>query len=407
MKEKILCVDDDANILAGYKRQLRKQFDLETAGGGEEGLEVLAKEGPFAVVVSDMRMPGMDGIQFLTEMRERSPDTVRLMLTGNADLQTAIDAVNEGSIFRFLTKPCSPEMLAAALNAGLDQYRLVMAEKVLLRDTLTGSVKVLMDIVALVNPAAFGRASRIRRTVKHIAQQLNIENLWEFELAGMLSQIGCVALPPSVLQKLCDFGVLSPEEQELFSTHPQVGQKLLENIPRLKNISQMIARQREPYSLSSGDDKENASGVSQTDLGAQILKVAVDLDEQMAVGQSFQKAWRKMMSKAGIYNPEVLDALMTLQTDKAEEERLMSTTVDALGAGMMAAEDICSHDGLVLVPKGQEITYPVLALLRNAAARKGVVEPFKVQVGGWIAAQAGDDAEEEASDEPVGAAVEE
>ncbi len=406
MREKILCVDDDANILAGYKRQLRKRFHLETAGGGEEALEVMAKEGPFAVVVSDMRMPGMDGIQFLTETRERSPDTVRLMLTGNADLQTAIDAVNEGSIFRFLTKPCSSETLAAALNAGLEQYRLVMAEKVLLRDTLTGSVKVLMDIVALVNPAAFGRASRIRRTVKHIAQQLGLDNLWEFELAGMLSQIGCVALPPSVLQKLCDFGVLAPEEQELFGTHPQVGQKLLENIPRLKGISEMIGRQREPYSLAANEERESTDAPGSVDLGAQILKVAVDLDEQMASGMSFQKAWRKMMTRSGMYNPDVLDALMTLQTDKSEEERVMSTTVEALGAGMVAAQDICSHDGLVLVPKGQEITYPVLALLRNAGARKGVVEPFMVQVGGWIAGQVTEDAGEESSDEPVTATTE-
>ncbi|MFH1417727.1 MAG: response regulator, partial [Planctomycetota bacterium] len=136
MSKKILCVDDDPNILNAYRRGLRRLFEIETAEGGAEGLEAIASQGPFAVVVSDMRMPGMDGIQFLTAVKKRAPESVRIMLTGNADQQTAMDAVNEGSIFRFLTKPCPPEHLAKALTAGIEQYRLITAEKELLGKTL-------------------------------------------------------------------------------------------------------------------------------------------------------------------------------------------------------------------------------------------------------------------------------
>ena len=93
MSEKILCVDDDPRILQAFQRQLRKQFHIETAPGGAEGLEAIASSGPFAVIVSDMRMPGMDGIQFLSAVKERAPESVRIMLTGNADQQTAVDAV--------------------------------------------------------------------------------------------------------------------------------------------------------------------------------------------------------------------------------------------------------------------------------------------------------------------------
>ncbi len=119
MTDKVLFVDDDMNILASFRRRLGRRFDIATVPGGEQGLEVLEKDGPVAVVISDQRMPGMDGIQFLTEVKKRAPDTVRIMLTGNTDLTTAIKAVNEGSIFRFFTKPCPPEEMASAIEAGL------------------------------------------------------------------------------------------------------------------------------------------------------------------------------------------------------------------------------------------------------------------------------------------------
>src|SRR5271166_1840286 len=100
MVEKILFVDDDANLLASFQRNLRQKFSVEIAEGGECALQTIAERGPFAVVVADRQMPGMDGIQFLTLVRERAPDTVRIMLTGNADLEGTIRVVNQGNIFR-------------------------------------------------------------------------------------------------------------------------------------------------------------------------------------------------------------------------------------------------------------------------------------------------------------------
>lgn len=122
MTEKILLVDDDSNILNGYRRSLRKRFRFDMACGAGEALHVIEQKGPFAVVVSDMRMPGMDGLQLLSRLKEICPDTVRIMLTGNADQKTAVDAVNKGQVLKFLTKPCSPDMLAAAIEAGLSHY---------------------------------------------------------------------------------------------------------------------------------------------------------------------------------------------------------------------------------------------------------------------------------------------
>ena len=129
MAEKILLVDDDSNVLDGYRRSLGKEFQMETALGSKEALALATEKGPYAVVISDMRMPGMDGIQLLSHIKTIAPDTIRVMLTGNADMDTAINAINEGSIFRFLNKPCSKEVMARTITAALVQYRLVTAEK--------------------------------------------------------------------------------------------------------------------------------------------------------------------------------------------------------------------------------------------------------------------------------------
>jgi len=123
MKDKILLVDDEPKVLAAIKRQLRKEFQFETALSGEEALKIIDEKGPFAVVVSDYHMPGMNGIDFLCRVKSVDPDTVRMMLTGSADMSTAIQAVNEGSIFQFHPKPCPAETLGKAIKSGIDKYR--------------------------------------------------------------------------------------------------------------------------------------------------------------------------------------------------------------------------------------------------------------------------------------------
>ncbi len=135
MTEKVLLVDDDTVMLSVFRHQLDGRFDVVTAVGGDDALAAVESDGPFAAVVCDMRMPGMDGIEVLGKIREIAPDTVRIMLTGHADLKTAMDSINQGNIFRFLTKPCPADDLARGIEAGLRQYRLVAAERELLERT--------------------------------------------------------------------------------------------------------------------------------------------------------------------------------------------------------------------------------------------------------------------------------
>src|SRR5271169_5411946 len=272
MLEKILMVDDESSVLAGYQRIFHNEFEIDTAVGGAVALSALAATGPYAIVVSDMRMPEMDGAQLLAKIKVLAPDTVRIMLTGNADIQSAVSAVNEGSIFRFLTKPCNKETLGKALSAGLMQYRLVRAEKELLENTLQGSIQVLTEVLSLVNPAAFGRALRVRRYIHNVATRMALPSPWRFEVAAMMSQLGCVTLHPETIEAVYAGRPLPRDEQVRFDAHPGVAHDLLSKIPRMEPIAWMIAHQND-----SGPSAGAAANLEMADmqLGANLLRATL------------------------------------------------------------------------------------------------------------------------------------
>jgi response regulator RpfG family c-di-GMP phosphodiesterase len=378
MNPKILFVDDDPNILAAYDRQLRKHFEMVFALGGEQGLEILRGGKHFAVVVTDMSMPHMNGIDFLGHVRDITPDIVRIMLTGYADVNTAIKAVNEENIFRFLTKPCAAENLAQALNAGIRQYQLINSERELLEKTLSGSLRVMTEILNLVNPNAFSRAERIWRYSRHITTKMQITDQWQFDLAAMLSQIGCITLPPEILDRIYAHRSIAPEDLNTFRGHPSAACKLLINIPRLEPIARMIENQQKPYHEFS-DDKTLPYKEKMIALGAQILKASHDYDQLIIRGESPNKVLMSLKSQRLDYNPEVLVALESYRPKIVNSVSRTLKLAD-LQTGMIADEDLRTKNGMLLVQRGQEITFTVLTRIRNFAREMELVEPFMVKV---------------------------
>ncbi len=362
MAEKILLVDDDANILDGYRRSLSREFLMETAEGAEPALALAEKNGPYAVVVSDMRMPGMDGIQLLSRIKALSPDTIRVMLTGNADMDTAISAINEGSIFRFLNKPCSKEAMAKTLTAALVQYRLVSAEKQLLEQTLSGSLQVLTQVLSLVNPAAFGRAERARRYIHHIVTAMKLGNPWQYEVAAMLSQLGCVTLAPETIEAVYRGEKLSAKEQAQYDAHPSVAYALLSKIPRLEPIAWMVQHQNRP-SPPAGDNE-----VADIRLGAEILRLVLAYEQAIHKGSSRTEAAHLLARQNTNFSPQFFQALVTLDPN-AEEGEARKCRIGELAPGMILQEELRSTEGSLLASKGQEVTSAVIFKLKNLHAR--------------------------------------
>src|ERR1700760_2995799 len=199
MTKKILFVDDEPAVLEGYKRILYPEFQVDIVDGAAGAFAAIEENGPYSVVISDMRMPVMNGAEFLSKMRQTKPDTVRILLTGYTDIGPAIEAINQGNIFRFLTKPCEPAVLTTAIADGIKQYQLITGERELLEKTLMGSIKVLTDVLAASSPEAFGRSMRIAHYVRHISKKLSLPSPWCVEAAATLSQLGCITLESDLM----------------------------------------------------------------------------------------------------------------------------------------------------------------------------------------------------------------
>ena len=373
MAEKILLVNDDNNILDGYRRSLSREFVMETAMGGEQALKLDADNGPYAVVVSDMRMPGMDGIQLLSKIKAQSPDTIRVMLTGNADTETAINAINEGSIFRFLNKPCSKEMMAKTLTAALVQYRLVTAEKQLLEQTLSGSIQVLTEVLSLVNPAAFSRAERARRYIHHIVTSMKLPNVWQYEVAAMMSQLGCVTLPSETIEAVYSGEKLSANEQTQYDAHPSVAYDLLSKIPRLEPIAWMIEHQNLPVREVDETEKKDMR------LGAEILRLTLAYEKLIHKGVSRTEAVHTLTGQNKNFSPQFFDALVELDPNSDEGE-IRQCRIEALATGMIIQQDVRTGEGELLVSKGQEVTSPLLSKLKNFHARRVITGEVTVSM---------------------------
>lgn len=377
MSERILCVDDDANILQAYQRALRKQFALETALGAEEALAAVSSRGPFAVVVADMRMPGINGVHLLMRIRELSPTTVRMMLTGNADQQTAMDAVNEGHVFRFMTKPCPPEQFAKALEAGLEQYRLLSAERELLTQTLRGTIRVLTDVLTLVHPEAFGRASRVCRIVRLLCIELGLDKTWQLEIAAMLCQLGCITIPDKILSKVHQGRELTAEEQEIYQAHPRTARDLIANIPRLEEVGEIIGYQEKLFD-GRGFPADYLAG-KKIPLGSRVLKLALDWDVLVTNGLTPEMALAEIHDRKGWYDPGIVGALRKV-LHISEAHLIRRCRIADLVDGAIIADDILSTQGTLLCSKGQEVTPAIRLRLRNYAVNVGIARPVKIFV---------------------------
>ena len=377
MSDKILFVDDDSNLLASFQRQLRNRFTVEISPDGQHGLESITRQGPYAAIVSDFRMPGMDGVQFLSRAREVAPDSVRMLLTGYADMQTAIEAVNQGNIFRLLTKPCPPDTLTKALTAGIKQYRLVTAERELLEKTLSGSIKVLSEVLSLVNPEAFGRAARITRYVRQIASQMCLSEVWQFETAAMLSQIGWIILQEETLKKIYRGSSLTGKEEQVFKMHPLIASSLIAKIPRMEKIAEIITYQEKRFD-GSGIPIDSRRG-HQIPLGGRILKVILDFDALQVAGDSKEKALDQLKQRSGWYDPGVLAALEAVIVLEAKYQ-VRNVAVQELKENMILAEDVRTLKGLLLISKGQEVSRPLLERLNKFVFSPGIQEPIRVIV---------------------------
>ena len=366
----VLLVDDESAILETLALQLRRDHQVLTAESGHDALRVLASSGPVAAVISDLRMPGMDGVELLRRIQLEYPDTTRVLHTAQSDLSAAIAAINDGGVYRYLAKPVNTDELRATVREAVELHGRSTAERHLLDTTLKASIQALFGCLELASPTAFARAGRIRTLVAELCTALQLDALWEIEVAAMASQLGAVTIPPSVLKKLDKGQPCTEDEQAMIDAMPGVAVKLLRGIPNLEDVVEIVR------GLSPEGHPSSAKPVSPLiETAIEVVRTAIDYETLESRGLEVESAIAVLESR----DHSALHVLAALREIKGvvrvAAEKVRGLRVVDLEVGMRVAEDIVATSGLVLIGRGMVVTSLLLDRLNNYARLIEIVEP--------------------------------
>lgn len=420
VRPRLLFVDDEPSILNALKRVFRgKGYEIITATSGTEGLELLERQRA-DLVLSDMRMPEMDGAQFLEQVFKHWPDTKRILLTGYADASATIAAINQGKIWRYVAKPWNDDELLLTVQQALAHRQLMnenvrlteltrqqndelktlnssLEQKVVERTTelraanadlhqsFLATVQVFSNLIELREGRLAGHSRRVADLARQLAERLGLDETEQRNvlLAGLLHDIGKVGLPDKLLGRA--FNALTPTEKIEVMRHPTKGQQLLMGIPQLAAAARII---RHHHECMDGSGYPDQLGGLMIPLGARILAVANDYDALQAgsltlAAHSPKEAQEFLIKQRGKnYDPTVVDAFLAMLAEVAAKQDVeLVVTPAELRPGMLLTRDLLYHDGSLLLPKGRIIDVAVITQLRGLPAKDGTPLAIHIRRG--------------------------
>jgi len=407
----VLCVDDEPNILSALKRSLRTEhWRVLTAGGGVEALETLARE-EVDLVISDMRMPGVDGAQLLEQISQRWPEVIRILLTGHADMGATIAVINRGKIFRYLNKPWDDEELRATVRQGLDLSALEQEKRrlealtqqqnvqlhdanVLLeqrvaertadlsrahdkvkRSYLT-SIKVFSGLLELREGRLAGHGRRVAEMSRKLANAMGCtdDEAQQIFVAGLLHDIGLIGVPDTLLAKTV--ARYTPQEIALFHRHAAIGEQALMPLEEMQVVATLIRAHHERFDGQGFPDKRAGNDIP---LGARILAIVDTFDDLqnghlVETSLSIQEARTVIRHSRGTqFDPEVLDVFLHItepERAKAPPAHVVITSAQ-LEPDMVLAKDLVSTTGVLMLTAGQPVNALLIRRIREFELREG------------------------------------
>jgi response regulator RpfG family c-di-GMP phosphodiesterase len=368
---RLLFVDDETDLLAFYRQVFEKDHEVSVFSGAREALAHLQTDPDYAVIVSDFSMPGMDGIEFLAEARTVAPRAVRIMLTGYASEETAINAVNRGDIYKFLRKPTRIAEFSQAINSALRQHAVLAAEHELLEQTLRGSIEMLTEVLSLANPLIFGRSTRRKDHMLQLARRMRLENTWELEAAAMLCEVGLLTQSENIIHKIVHHDAMTPLEEQESHRQARIGADLVRKVPRLEGVAESILYQYKHFDGSGYPEDETLAGTD-IPVGARMLLALKDFRRALAQGHEHADVLDNMRRRGNLYDREIVEALGQLDTLDGESE-VLRLSVFSLTAGAVLAADVFSRRGSLVMRKGQEVS-PYLAEKLHHFADAGEID---------------------------------
>jgi response regulator RpfG family c-di-GMP phosphodiesterase len=415
----VLCVDDEPNILSSLKRTLRGGLRVLTAGSGQQALEILQAE-PVDMIISDMRMPGMDGAQLLEQAHQHWPQVIRILLTGYSDMTATVAAINRGRIFRYLNKPWDDAELQATVQQGLERLALErdkqrlealtrqqneqltemnatlerrvqertadlsQAHDKLKRSYLT-SIKVFSNLLEQRGERLAGHGRRVAEVARKIARAMERpeDEVQHIFVAGLLHDVGLIGVSDGMLAK--PVSRYSADESTLYRNHAGMGEQSLMALDDLQPSALLIRSHHERFDGLGFPDRRAGTDIP---LGARIIAVADAYDDLQTghlaeVTVSAQEARTLMRRGRGTqFDPEVLDVFLHItEPHRAGAIAAQVVQTPALVPGMVLATDLISARGILMLTAGQQLTAALIQSIRNFERREGSTLDINVRPG--------------------------
>lgn len=373
INEKILIVDDDPQILAMYPVRFNKVVDIITAERASIALDLLKQE-KFAVFVVDYNLPEMNGLELIKQAQIISPDTISLILTGEANLDLAISAINQGNIFKFLVKPCSYKVMAAAFIDALKEYRTIRAKISKHKQNYTGVVAGFIHIIKLLKPSFLSTRKNLELYISAISANLSPDTINDFQLSVLLAALNFDTISPEISQKIQEGTTLNKEEALIASNIPKAMEMLLQKIPMLSKAKELIR-----YSLKHF----NGIGYPHDDLieeaipyEARIINILLEITRQEANSIDFLNITKNMRDEPNKYDIDILNKVE--EWIKHAKYEQISATIINLRIGDLLLDNISTNKGIILVSSGNKVTKSMIIKLQNHPEVEDIIQPINV-----------------------------
>ncbi|TWT97998.1 Hydrogenase transcriptional regulatory protein hupR1 [Botrimarina colliarenosi] len=376
MTQRVLFVDDDQMLLSSMERCLGLKFELDTAISGLDALELM-KTNAYSVVVSDMRMPIMDGVQFIEKARVLSRQSVFMMLTGNQDLQTAMRAVNEGQVYRFLNKPCRPDEIEAAVTQAQRQFNLEASERELLNKTFVDALGVFSDVIETLQPHLVGRCGKTEQVLDELRLACGLPSRWEYKVAAKVMLLGFAMQ----FDRRSGMNVSATQATIELNRACTTAARIVQRIPRLDSVAEII--RCVPTTDGVLADPSSSDPLDMVMNGAALLRVAHMVEALSDSGVECDEAMTWIVQAAPDISPMLAEAARNLYPKEVEAEGIPFDP-DDLKPGLILFDDLTGADGATLLRSGRKLSQTHIDKLRDEKADRGSVAPVLVTRASYL-----------------------
>ena len=377
----VVVADPDKNVQAGFERLFGSHMGVACFSETEAALQFLKQNHGTAVIFSCFNLPGRGGTAFLRAAETIAPQAARVMLTRENSADAIKKTLNEAHAFMYLEKPCQSTDLASAMETALSHHFQLAKDRALLERTLAGSVKLLIDMLALFHPEAFRRTSTVRKQALRLAKRLGMKKTWELEMSVMLSPLGEALLPKQILARYRAARGLTEQERNILDRAPDQTRDLLKNIPQLEKVSEYLFLSGRGFD-GSGFPKDGPTG-KEIPMIARILKLLTDLWYASPESGPDAAAFEALTINKRKYDPMLLElAKETLMDDVPEErKRLVAECyIRSLRPGDVLIDDALTETGHELVlSRGHMLTPTTIRRLEHFHQAAGVRQPIRVE----------------------------